>query len=101
MVILVLGTLCALLCVLCALPILIHAFRRSVGTGMMVLLIPCFIVFYAFAQFEHRRKGLLVAGWLSLFVLASVLNAIGTQAAIRYGNAQDPLFRAPFTDPVQ
>ena len=55
----------ALLGFACAVAILTHAFRRSVGTGMMVLLVPAYILVYAFTQFEHRRKGLLVAGLLA------------------------------------
>lgn len=88
MLLLTLGTLLALASLGCALPIVLHAFRRSVGTGVMVLLIPCFIVFYAFAQFEHRRKGALVAGWIAFFVLASAFNAFATQSLIQAANAQ-------------
>ena len=66
----------------CALVILVHAFRRSLGTGVMVLLIPAYIVVYAFSQFEHRRKGLLVAGLLSCSVLASVLYGVAAQGVL-------------------
>ncbi len=87
---LVVGTLLALISLACALPILIHAFRRSLGTGVMVLCIPCFIAFYAFAQFEHRYKGALVAGWISAFVLASVCNAFGAQALVQQFSITPP-----------
>jgi|CXWL01.1.fsa_nt_gi hypothetical protein len=62
--------------VFCALLMLVHAFRRSVGTGMMVLWIPFFIVYYAFAQFEHRQKGLILAGCFGGGVAALVLRAL-------------------------
>ncbi|MDQ3265904.1 MAG: hypothetical protein M3Y59_19995 [Myxococcota bacterium] len=87
---LVVGTLLALISLACALPILIHAFRRSLGTGVMVLCIPCFIAFYAFAQFEHRYKGALVAGWIGAFVLASVCNAFGAQALVQQFSITPP-----------
>lgn len=56
-----------------AMLVLAHAFRRSVGTGVMVLLIPAYILMYVFTQFEHRRKGLVVAGLLGCGALAGVL----------------------------
>jgi benzodiazapine receptor len=46
----------------CALFIIVHAFQRSIGTGFMVLCIPCYIFYYAFSQFEHPRKNLIVSG---------------------------------------
>jgi translocator protein len=57
----------------CAGAILAHAFRRSVGTGVMVLLVPAYLLVYAFSRFEHRRKGLLVAGLLACSTLSAVL----------------------------
>lgn len=87
MLLLAVGTFLALVSLGCALPILIHAFRRSVGTGVMVLCIPCFIAFYAFVQFEHRYKGALVAGWIATFVLASLCNAVATSSMIQQLNA--------------
>jgi hypothetical protein len=63
-----------LLGMICQMLILVHAFRRSLGTGVMVLLIPFFTLFYAFEQFEHRLKGWVVAGYLgSLGVTAGLL----------------------------
>src|SRR5262245_7029611 len=59
----------------CAGIIIVHAFRRSIGTGMMVLFVPCFIFYYAFAHFEHPHKGLIVAsfvGGLGLFVVVEL-----------------------------
>ncbi len=69
----VLSVLFALLAVACAATILVHAFRRSVGTGVMVLLVPAYILVYAFTQFEHRFKGPLVAGLLACSTLAGAL----------------------------
>ena len=87
---LLVGTVLALISFAASLFILVHAFRRSVGTGFMVLLIPGFIAFYAFAQFEHRHKGVIVATWLGAFVLGVVLQAFGTQAVIEHLNALPP-----------
>ena len=54
----------SLISLVCVIFILIHAFQRSVGTGFMVLCIPCYILYYAFSEFEHPKKNLIIAGWL-------------------------------------
>ncbi len=56
--------------------IVIHAFRRSVGTGVMVLFVPCFIFYYAFVHFEHPWKGLIVSGFIASLVLCVVLPSV-------------------------
>ncbi|MHA7627590.1 hypothetical protein [Corallococcus sp. M7] len=61
----------------CAALLLTHAFRRSVGTGVMVLLIPCYMLVYAFSQFEHPRKNLIVAGFVASTVLTAVFLGMG------------------------
>ncbi len=60
----------------CSVFILVHAFQRSIGTGFMVLCIPCYILYYAFAQFEHPRKNLIIAGFFGGAVLAGALVAV-------------------------
>lgn len=67
---------------LCAVLILVHAFRRSVGTGVMVLCIPCYMVVYAFTQFEHRWKGLIVTTWLATLLLSATISAVGMQLSV-------------------
>ena len=72
-----LGLAFQLLAVTCFVFVLLHAFQRSVGTGFMVLLIPPVCLIYGFTQFEHRRKGLILAGWMGGFVVAVVLRSLG------------------------
>ncbi len=72
-----LAALFGIVTLVCAVLLLVHAFRRSVGTGMMVLLIPCYILFYAFSQFEHPRKNLILAGFFGCSVLAAVFLGLG------------------------
>jgi translocator protein len=64
----------------CAALLLVHAFRRSVGTGVMVLLIPFYMLVYAFSQFEHPRKNLIVAGFVACTVLTAVFLGLGAHA---------------------
>ena len=53
-------------------PILRHAFGRSLGTGLMVLLIPAYVAWFAVGQFEHRRKAFLVSAWFACIGVAAV-----------------------------
>jgi translocator protein len=76
MAIAVAGLLFQLLAVSCFALVLLHAFARSVGTGVMVLLLPVYNVVYGFTQFEHRRKGWVLAGWLGGFVAGVVLRSL-------------------------
>jgi translocator protein len=78
-----LAALFGLITLVCAIFLFIHAFRRSVGTGMMVLLIPCYILLYAFSQFEHPRKNLILAGFFGCSVLAAVFLGLGAHTLSR------------------
>ncbi|MCU0696573.1 MAG: hypothetical protein MUC96_08600 [Myxococcaceae bacterium] len=78
MLFIVLGLVLQLVAVACWVLIFAHAFQRSLGTGVMVMLIPIYNLVYAFTQFEHRRKGLVLAGAIGGFVLAVVLRTVGS-----------------------
>ncbi len=81
MALVALSLLFQLVCVVCFVFVLIHAFQRSVGTGFMVLCIPVYQFVYGFKQFEHRAKGLILAGWLGGGLLALTLRALGLRLA--------------------
>lgn len=85
-----LAILFGLIALVCAVILLIHAFRRSVGTGVMVLLIPCYVLFYAFSQFEHPRKGLIVAGFMASTVLAAVFLGLGAHGLTELSSRVPP-----------
>lgn len=76
MIVWLLGMVLTLIGFVCSIFVIAHAFRRSVGTGFMVLCVPCYSVYYAFSQFEHRRKGLIVAGYLGCLTLGSFLTSL-------------------------
>lgn len=73
----ILGLVLQLLAVVCWVFIFAHAFNRSLGTGVMVLLIPIYNLVYAFTQFEHPRRGLILSGAVGGLVLAIVLRVTG------------------------
>lgn len=77
----VLGLLFQLISVACFVLVLNHAFGRSLGTGFIVLLIPFYAVYYGFSQFEHRRRWLLLAGWLGFFLVGTLLRLLALQSA--------------------
>lgn len=81
MILALLGLTFQLLAVTCFVFVLLHAFQRSVGTGFLVLLVPIVNIFYGFTQFEHRRKGLILAGWLGGFVVGVVLRSLSLRTA--------------------
>jgi len=78
MVLVILGCLFQLVAVACLVLVLRHAFQRSLGTGFMVLFIPIFTVYYGFAQFDHRQKGLILAGAFGALIAGIVLRTLGT-----------------------
>ena len=65
----------------CSLFVIVHAFRRSVGTGFMVLFVPCYVVYYSFTQFEHPRKGAILAAYLGCLSLGGVLQSIAARGS--------------------
>jgi hypothetical protein len=71
-----LALLCILLSAVAFTWVLVHAFRRSIGTGVMVLCIPFYNVYYGIVQFEHPRKNWIVALWLCSFGVGAVLWAV-------------------------
>jgi benzodiazapine receptor len=75
-----LSALFGVISLVCVVFLLLHAFRRSLGTGMMVLLVPCYLPVYAFSQFEHPRKNLILAGFFGSTVLAAVFLGLGAHA---------------------
>jgi len=87
-----LAILSGLIALVCAAFLVLHAFRRSVGTGVMVLLIPCYVFFYAFSQFEHRRKGLIVSGFMACTVLAAVFLGLGAHGLAMLTARPPPVF---------
>ena len=81
MVLVVVSLLLQLLCVGCFVLVLVHAFQRSLGTGFMVLCLPIYQFVYGFKQFDHRYKGLVLAGWLGGGLLVVTLRALCVRMA--------------------
>jgi hypothetical protein len=76
MVLALLGAISGVTFAACSLLILAFAFKRSTGTGVMVLLTPGYILYFAFSQFEHRHKPLVVSTWLAALGLSAFFGAL-------------------------
>lgn len=75
----ILGAVIGLVSAACFFQIVLHAFRRSPGTGVLVLCIPFYHFLYAFRQFEHRHKNWILACWLGgigMVVLLQLATAV-------------------------
>ena len=66
----------------CSIIILIHAFKASVGQGFLCLCIPFYVLYYAFARFEHPKKNLIIGVWLGSFILGGALYSMSIGAAL-------------------
>ncbi len=61
--------------------IIIHAFKTSVGQGFLCLCVPFYILYYAFAKFQHPKKGLIIALFLAGYGIGATLQQIGAAQA--------------------
>jgi translocator protein len=78
----VLAYLIYLVGLVCSIIILIHAFKASVGQGLLCLCIPFYVLYYAFARFEHPKKNLILAVWLGSFIIGGGLYAMTIGSAL-------------------
>lgn len=62
--------------------ILIHAFQTSVGQGFLCLCIPFYVLYYAFARFQHPKKNVLLAAWLICAILGGGLYSMTIAAQL-------------------
>ncbi len=66
----------------CGIIILIHAFKESVGQGLLCFCVPIYILYYAFVRFEHPKKNLIIGLWLGCFILGGALLGMSMGAAV-------------------
>ena len=68
--------------VVCGIIILIHAFKASVGQGLLCLCVPFYVLYYAFVRFQHEKKNLILAVWLGSLIVGTALNVVAAGAAL-------------------
>ena len=71
----------------CSIIILIDAFKNEVWKGIVSLLCGLYMLYYAFAEFQHEKKWLIVLVWLlggvagsALYVMAGISGAASSGA---------------------
>ena len=69
----VLYVVCLVVSAICSLIILVKAFQDHILQGILCLLIPIYMIYFAWARMESERKGLLMGTWLGSGLLAIVL----------------------------
>ena len=83
---LALAALCALVSFVCAIIILIHAFSKGgIVQGLLSFFVPFYIIYYAFARFEHPKKAMVVWGMIAAFILQIALTVMGGFSAMSSG----------------
>ena len=73
-----LAGLCGLASFVCGIIILIHAFTKGgLLQGFLSLCVPFYMLYYAFAKFEHPKKNLILGVWLGAIVLELIFLSLG------------------------
>lgn len=58
----------------CAIIVLIHAFKNGGALqGILCLCVPFYIIYYMFAKFEHEKKNLIIGGYFGGIIVALVI----------------------------
>lgn len=88
---LALAGLCGLVTLVCTIIILVHAFSKGgVVQGLLSLFIPFYIFYYAFARFDHEKRGLILGVWLGAFALQVVLIVMGGVSSMGGASSIEP-----------
>lgn len=66
----------------CGIIILIHAFKASVGQGFLCLCLPFYVLYYAFARFQHPKKNLIIAVWLGCLIVGGAIYSMSAGSAL-------------------
>jgi len=75
--------LCGLVSLVCVIIIFIHAFTEGgIVQGLLSFFVPFYIIYYAFARFEHPKKAMIVWGMLGAFALQIALAVMGGFSAM-------------------
>lgn len=78
----ILGSILVLASLVCMIIILIDAFKNAVWKGILGFFCGLYLLYYAFVEFQHEKKGLIIAGWLLPLILGYGLMAAGGAMAL-------------------
>ena len=57
--------------------ILVKAFQDTIGQGLLCLLVPFYILYFAFVRMETNKKGLLLGAWIVTGLTGPILGIMG------------------------
>lgn len=77
LVLMLAGLALALVASVISIVIVVAAFRKDVAHGFLTLCVPFYIVFFAFARYDHPRKWAVVGVWIAAILLAGGLLTAG------------------------
>ena len=77
-----LGGLLYVVTFVCSIIILIAAFKESVAQGFLSLCIPFWILYFAFAKFQHEKKNIILAAWIGSAVLGAAIYGVGVGSSL-------------------
>lgn len=66
--------------------ILIDAFKNAVWKGILGFFCGLYLLYYAFTEFQHEKKGMIIAAWLIPLILGYALMFMGGAAAVAAAN---------------
>lgn len=68
----------------CAIIVLIHAFKNGGALqGILCLCVPFYIIYYMFAKFQHEKKSLIIAGYFAGIIIALVIQFVFVGTSMR------------------
>lgn len=73
MIFMALGGICYLLAFVCAIMVLIGAFKESVVQGILCLVCGLYALYFGIAKFQHEKKAMILGGWLGGGILGVIL----------------------------
>jgi len=82
MSLIVIGSILLAVSLVFGLVIIVNAFKESAGQGVLCLVVPFYMFYWALARYASPKKGLVLSGWLGAAAVAAVLLAIGVPMAL-------------------
>ena len=75
-ILLLLAVVLGIVSLICYIIILIDAFQQEVMQGFLCLCCSPYMLYYAFARFDHEKKGLILIVWLVSGALSGILQVL-------------------------
>lgn len=66
---------------LVSLYLVVKAFQDGIGTGLLSIFVPFYLLYFAFAKFSSPKKGAILGAWIALLVVGATLQGVGAAQA--------------------